>query len=469
MKRICLFVFIATLVIGGLPLPVSALSADEVTAESACLIDADTGQVLFGKDAHTRRHPASTTKVMTGLLVMEQFSPTDRLTVSADAVQIPYNSSHVALAPGEELSIDSAMYALMLPSANDAANALAEHAAGSVENFAERMTQRARELGARNTTFTNPHGLPDERHLTTAYDLSVITQAAIKNPAFLTYFGTARHTMPPTNLQEQERPFTNQMYMLLPDMEWCYNPAVIGGKTGYTDEARHTMTSAAKQQGRTLVATVLGCGIDQKFDDTQLLFDYGFDAFHQVAIPPSKLEGLSVPIVQEGETVGEATFTAAAGATILLPNGMEADAIQYRYNLPSTVEKDSGETGASVTLTVEGMPDLVMELPLTAAHELHAVPVSAPQPESATSLVQPLQAFVLRTLQKYWPVLLVLPAALLLLLLHRYRRIRRRARRRLAQRERILWQYKQERHRAASSPRSSYSQTYQRDRFRRSS
>lgn len=356
-------------------LPTAALEPEDITAVTAALIDADTGQVLFDKEMNTQRAPASITKVMTGLLTLENCEIDEIVTVSSEAVALPYGTSHIALSPGEEISVDDALYALMLPSANDAANALAEHVADTQETFAGLMTQRAKELGAENTIFKNPSGLSDDEHLTTAYDMALITRAAIQNSNFLRYFGAQRHTIPPTNLQTEERPLTNQMYMLLPDQTWCYNPNVIGGKVGYTDEARHTMTSAAKKDGRTLIAVVMGCGADQKFDDTQLLFDYGFDAFTQTTLPDELITPAAVPVTEDGEVIGEITFSLPETQTILLPNDMDTSAINVQYDLPQTVEYGS-EADATVTLTVDGSPELMLELPLESEVKLASILIS---------------------------------------------------------------------------------------------
>lgn len=355
-----------------------ALSPEDITAETAVLMDADTGQILFDKNIDARRRPASITKIMTGLLVLELCRPDEVVVVGESTFEIPHNTSHIALTPGEELPVDSAMYAMMLPSANDAALALAEHAAGSQAAFASLMNERAQQLGAQNTNFTNAHGLDNVLHYTTARDMALITRQAISTPGFLTYFGAGRHTIPATNRQPQERPFTNQQYMLLPDM-WVYSPEVIGGKVGFTDEARHTMSTAAARGGRTLIAVVMGCGIDEKFYDTQALFDYGFDALAPVQLPVEKLSGITVPVTEAGEPVGEATFSVAEIPPILLPAGLGEQDIAYEYLLPETVEKD-GSPQASVRLTLPegksgGFPDTLLEIPLEASIRIDSQPV----------------------------------------------------------------------------------------------
>ena len=345
----------------------SALSAEDISAETAVLIDAETGQVLFDKGMDERMHPASMTKIMTGLLVMESCGLDEIVTVTEEAISFPYEVSDIALVPGEELSVDSAMYAMMLPSANDAANALAEHVAGTQAEFAMLMTERSKRIGAMNTNFSNAHGLPDRLHYTTAYDMALITREAIKNSAFIKYFGTTRHTIPATNLQPEERPFTNLQYMLLPDM-WVYNPDVIGGKVGYTEPSGHTMSTAATKDGRTLICVVMKCGVDEKFYDTQTLLDYGFDSFNPMSIPASKLSGFTIPVLESGINVGEASFSAEKSLHILAPLGINETDIRYQCNLPEFIE-NGDEPTASVTLYIPGaiaddLPELQMVIPL---------------------------------------------------------------------------------------------------------
>lgn len=394
---------------------------EAIQAEAAVLIDADTGQVLYGKNIHDRRHPASITKIMTGLIVVESCSLDEMVEVTDAAADLPYNSSHVSLTPGEQLPVDSAMYAMMLPSANDAANALAEHVAGSQEAFAELMNEKARELGAADTHFVNPSGLPEDEHLTSAYDMALITRAAIRNTDFLKYYGTAKKTIPATNLQPEERNLYNQNFMLVPTEEWAYDESVIGGKVGYTDEARHTMSTTATKDGRTLIAVVMGCGVDQKFYDTQALFAFGFNSFEPVTVPPEAFENLSAPLLEDGERVGEALFAAEGAISMLLPRGASPEDIRFAHDLPESVESGQ-EPETLVTLTYgSGTQEFQLAVPLTADLRYDSLPLSADPSrisEGASSAKRPLP----------WPVLIgIPPVAFLLWALVRHRQIRRRA------------------------------------------
>ena len=314
-----------------LALPTAALSVLDISSEAAILMDASTGQVLFQKNMNEIMYPASITKIMTGLLVMESCDSCEMVTVTETAVDLPAGSSYIALTPGERLSVKDAMYALMLPSANDAANALAEHVSGSQSAFSDLMTRRAREIGARNTSFTNAHGLPDKNHMTTAYDMALITREALKNEAFMTYFGADRYVMPATNLAEA-RPFTNYQYMLVDD-SYFYNGDVVGGKVGYTRLAGHTMSTVAKRNDRTLICVVMNTSRDQKFYDTKKLLDYGFDEFAPFTIGRANIHGGTLSINGDGFTVDHVDF-AGEDIKLLLHQNIDPALLALSYDYP---------------------------------------------------------------------------------------------------------------------------------------
>lgn len=279
MKKISVILTIV-LCFAILPFNIQADAAQNVylKSETAVLMDADTGAVLLDKNMNRQMHPASITKIMTGMLALEMADVHELMTASHNAVySLPFNTSHIALAEGEQLTLEHAMYALGIESANDAANVIAEHIGTTVENFAALMTQKARSLGAVNTNFTNPHGLPDDNHYTTAYDMALITAAAIKTDEFNKYFSTNRHDMPQTNMRDVERQFWNANYYIN-GYEEC--AGLIMSKTGWTEEAKHTMVTVAQRDGRTLIAVVMSSTHKgDKYDDTTALLDYGFENF----------------------------------------------------------------------------------------------------------------------------------------------------------------------------------------------
>ena len=420
-----------------------ALSAGDITAEAAVLMDAGTGQILYAKNMDRTMYPASITKILTGLLAMEYASPAEVITVSGSAVDLPRNTSHIALTEGERITVDEAMYAMLLPSANDAANALAEHVSGSQEAFAELMNRKAAALGATGSHFANAHGLPDVNHYTTALDMALITRAAARNEDFLRYFGTTRHTMSPTNRQEEERFFTNQQYMLLPDM-WVYDPTVLGGKVGWTTEARHTMSTVARRDGRTLVCVVLGSGIDDKFYDTEKLLDYGFGEFVEYTIPSAELEAASVPIEGDGAEVGYAAFRAEEDIHLLLHRSIDPRNILRVYDYPALLARD-GPMEGYLLLEVEeagldSLPSLLMRVPLTPEVTMlgmvDAAEQEPPLPEQSGG--------ILRLLLRVAVVAAIVAAGLFALLVLVRIRVRRTVRRRRRKRREELLRRRRE-------------------------
>jgi len=284
-------------------------------------------------------YPASMTKIMTALIISESASPDEIMTVSQSALAITEpRSANIALVVGEEITVADALYALMLPSANDAANVLAEHVAGGQHTFANMMTERARRIGATNTRFENSHGLHEPGHFTTAYDMALITRHAMQNTEFMRYFGAARHTMDPTNLQPEPRNFTNFQHMLVPGTHW-YHPDVTGGKVGFTHPARHTMSSSATRDGRTLIAVVMySYNSWEKFQDTAALFEYGFDNFTPFTLEAGLFDIIDIPAIQDGNQVGNVSFYQPDDVTLLLPAGTDPNNLIIRYLYPDRFE-----------------------------------------------------------------------------------------------------------------------------------
>ncbi len=254
-----------------------------VDSESAILMDINTGTVLYEKNMNEELYPASTTKIMTTLLALENCSLDEVVTFSHNAVySIERDSSHIGIVEGEQLTMEQCLYGIMLESANEVSNAVAEHVAGSIEEFANMMNARAAELGCKNTHFSNANGLPDETHYTSAYDLALIGRAAMQNETFRTITSTTTYTIPPTNLQVETRYLSNH-HKMLPKRAYAYADC-IGGKTGYTDVARQTLVTFAKRGDLELVCVVMKTESPSQFTDTAALFDWGFENFQIINI-----------------------------------------------------------------------------------------------------------------------------------------------------------------------------------------
>jgi len=255
-------------------------------AASVLVMDVETGAILYHTDGFSRRYPASVTKVMTALLVLEAVDNLDEIvTFSRNAINIPSYASRMGmLRVGDTLTVREALYGLMLPSGNEVARALAEHVSGTVPAFIQLMNQRAVELGAHNTRFVNPCGLPGNGQFITAYDLALIMREAIGHPKFVEIIGSAYFDL----LNDYENgngddnetePVTirNTNRMVRPTDE-LFNEYIVGGKTGFTNAAQHTLVSYASRDGHSIIISVLFAPRGATFTDTAFLMDYVFAA-----------------------------------------------------------------------------------------------------------------------------------------------------------------------------------------------
>ena len=254
-----------------------------IGAQSAVVMDVETGTLLYSKNPHDQLFPASTTKLLTGLLVIENTTMDEVVTFSSDAVwNIDRGSTHLSIDVGEQLTVEDCLYGLLLGSANEVAYALAEHTGGSMENFVDMMNERVKAIGCTDTHFANSNGLPREDHYTSAYDLALIARECFANETFCKIAGTVKYTIGPTNKQPEERPITNH-HKMLPGLKYEYE-GFIGGKTGYTEVARQTLVSCAERNGMRLICVVMKEEAPAQFTDTIELFDYAFSSFQKVNI-----------------------------------------------------------------------------------------------------------------------------------------------------------------------------------------
>ncbi|WP_432627565.1 serine hydrolase [Brotaphodocola sp.] len=252
----------------------SVLKEPTVSAQGAVLMDAATGQVLFGKNQDQQFFPASITKVMTALLVLERCNLSDVVTFSKTATtNLESGATSLGIAEGDQLTVEQCLYGLLLKSANEIGNGLAEHVAGSVSAFADLMNQRAAQLGCKNTHFANPHGLNNSTHKTTAYDMALIMRAAVQNDTFRKIDTTTSYNFPATK-NSGARTITMGHKMMYPT-DTRYYAGIIGGKTGYTSLAGNTLVTAVERNGVRLIAVVLKSA-GTHYTDTKAMLDYGF-------------------------------------------------------------------------------------------------------------------------------------------------------------------------------------------------
>ncbi len=257
-----------------------------IDSNAGIVMDAETGSILYGKNIDENFFPASITKVLTTLIALENSTMNETVVFSHEAVfDVDLNSSRIGIDVGEELTMEQCLYGIMLASANEVSHAVAEHIAGDISSFSELMNNRAKELGATNSNFLNPHGLPDPNHYTTAHDMAVISRAAIQNEEFRKITSTRTYNIPPTNIQEETRYLANHHKFIKGDLNY---DCAIGGKTGWTSISRHTLVTFAEKNGMTLISVVMDCpNRSSQYSDTATLLDYAFESFKSYNIDNS--------------------------------------------------------------------------------------------------------------------------------------------------------------------------------------
>lgn len=287
LKKVLITLIIIVLLINIAPYTYA--QSPSISAEAAILIDAETGSILYEKNADKQMYPASTTKILTAILAIENGNLNEKVIIDNET---PYgiDGSHIALETGEILTLKDLLYALLIESANDAAVAIAKHISGSVNEFANLMNKKAKEIGVKNTHFTNPNGLPDENHVTTAYDLAMIAKYAMENETFREIVKNYNYKIKPTNKKEEPRYLKSSNRLLygtgagnkinvngkLVDIKY---PGADGIKTGYTVAAQQCLVATAVRGEQRLISVVLRAVGENVYIDTHKLLNYGFENF----------------------------------------------------------------------------------------------------------------------------------------------------------------------------------------------
>lgn len=342
-----------------------------VVAASAILMEASTGEILYELNADEVRAPASITKVMTGLLTVEavergELSLDQQVTLRADIYQgIGADGSSIQLKEGEILTVQDLLYAALLPSANEACNALAVVVSGSILDFVTLMNKRAVELGMTSTQYRNTHGYPDDAHYTTARDLAVLCREAISHPDFRTVVSSSSYTIPPTNLHERERVLKNSNALVSNSVQGYKYSDAIGIKTGFTNSAGRCLASAAQKGSRTLVAILLGGNNwidhevevpDNYFRESRRLLEYGFNSFSQKTILDKiePIDTIPVTLCAEQDYI---TVQPAESIFATLPNELGSDDFTRKVSLPDTLEApiEKGAVLGSITVERDGV------------------------------------------------------------------------------------------------------------------
>ncbi len=317
-------------------------------AESAILMEVDTGAILYSKNIDEQLYPASTTKMITALLVVENCQMDEVVTFSNEAIDnTERGSSRIGIMKGEQLTIEQCLYGLLLGSANEVAYGLAEYVGGDLATFVSMMNEKASELGCTNTHFANASGLPDPEHYTSAHDLATIARAFFSNETLCMISGTPKYVIPPTNKTTEERPLENH-HKMISGKKYVYD-GIVGGKTGFTNDARQTLVTCAQREGMKLVCVVMKDESPYQFTDTAELFDYGFASFSK----------LNVADNEKRYNIRSATFFSTKldimgssrdilllnrSGSIVIPKGMDFE------DATVTVDYDTGIDGAVAKL-----------------------------------------------------------------------------------------------------------------------
>ncbi len=334
--------------------PTAALAASwpedtYIEAGGGIVMDADSGTILYGKNIHEPFFPASITKILTALIVIENCDLDEMVTFSYDAVHnVEENSSNMAASEGDVLSVEDCLYGLLLASANESANALAEHVAGSREAFADMMNEKAAELGCQDSHFANPSGLNDPNHYTSAYDMALITQAALQNETFVKIDSSLYWKHAPIKQYPDPEDPHNVVYahhQMLRKNTSVYYPGAFAGKTGYTSLAGNTLVTCAERDGMTLIAVILN-GQQVHYRDTKRLLDFGFDNFQtlRVADYDSTYTSIENDMTIAGLTTSDITVLSLdKDCSVTLPKGASlADAqTAITYDLDASAPKNA--------------------------------------------------------------------------------------------------------------------------------
>ena len=287
-KKLLIFLIILFLIVFGSSISYATSDAPNIASEAAILIDSSSKKILYSKSSDVRMYPASTTKILTAILTLENCNLSDVVSVPYEAISsIPSGYTTAALQAGEQLTIEQLLQILLVHSANDAANVLAYHISGSIDAFSDLMNNKVAELGLVNTHFTNPSGIHNENHYSSAYDLAILMKYCMQNTTFRKFAGLKYCIIPATNKSE-ERVFNTTNELLIDNNNNVasnyYYKYAIAGKTGYTTAAKNCLVSVSNKDNLELICVVLGAdmypnNLSAKFIDTKSLFDYGYNNY----------------------------------------------------------------------------------------------------------------------------------------------------------------------------------------------
>lgn len=348
MKKTFTFIMAFIFLISFIPHVYAIESPPQIVGPTAVLMDFTTGQVLYDKNMHQKMYPASTTKILTAIIAIEKGKLNDVVTVNDDVKNIDGNS--IYLVPGEQLTLEQLLYAMLLESANDAAIAVADHIGGSVQAFADMMNKKAKEIGANDSHFVNPNGLPDNNHYSTPYDMALIARYAMGNATFRKIVSTIHYQIPPTNKFDKPRDLWISNRLIKPS-SFHYDGA-DGVKTGYTIAANQVFVGSATRSGHRLISVIMGDVGTNIWSDTIKLLNYGFNNY--TLVNPLEKDSI-VTYADVGEVKFKLPLIAKDSFYYAVPKGEENNiksSITLDNNIKAPIKK--GTVLGKIDFTFDG-------------------------------------------------------------------------------------------------------------------
>lgn len=333
-----------------------------IYSDAAILMDSKTGKILYEKNSNEKKYPASTTKILTAIIAIENCNLSDTISASYNAIMsIPSGYSIAEIKENEVLTVEQLLNVFLIHSANEAGYILAEHISGSISNFADLMNQKALEIGCTDTHFTNPSGIQDENHYSTAHDMALIAQYCMKNETFRQIVCKTSYTLEPTDKTPEERYFVTTNDLIKTSSEYYY-PYCIGIKTGYTSKAKNCLISASQKDGLELITVVLGAeftenGKSARNTDTINLFNYGFENYKYQEILSKNSVIKNVTVKNATKETKELPIITENSITSLLPNNIDFNSLEPIISINENIEApiSEGTVIGSIKYNIDGI------------------------------------------------------------------------------------------------------------------
>lgn len=341
-----------------------------IYSQGAVLMEASTGKILYGKNENGKLYPASTTKILTAIIAIENYNLTDKVTANNSAIMaIPSGYSNAAIQPGEALTVQELLELFLIHSANEVGYIFAEDISGSIDSFANLMNKKATEIGCKNTHFTNPSGIHNVEHYSTAYDMALIAQYCMKNSTFRNIVSMTSCTIDPTDKYEK-RYFKNTNDLLDSKSKYYYADA-IGIKTGFTTQAKNCLIAASKKDNMELITVALGAeattdGRSGRYVDTINLFNYGFDNYKIAKINTSNTEIQNLIIENATKETKNLPLVLKNDIFALVPASIDTSTLNYNVYINPDISAPiaEGDTLGKITYNIDGISyssDLIAE------------------------------------------------------------------------------------------------------------